>query len=154
MSYPIDEYSHDDKIQGDIFKKSALSPRVRTKWVPLDWAGTESGFAGVWGGSEHNYPLRQVQEIPLDPVASSPQQGLRSPALKGVPTKVKREPRFYLQPDQSNLVFDTQFTNPTTHSQSLSGELCQTYDSVDIVSPYQIPESNHPTRYVSGCSIV
>lgn len=152
MPYPITEDSRDDKLQGDIFQKSALSPS-KSKWISIE-PGAESG--STTSGPEHGYfyPHHQTQELePFGLVVSPTPQLLSLPSslasdprpatlsLPNVPANDKGHPQ-YLQPDQSNPAFDNHLQKSNLR-QSLK-ELTD-YGVVDVSYKNQVKPG--PIRY-------
>lgn len=152
MPYPITEDSRDDKLQGDIFQESALSPS-ESKWI-LTESGKELGST-CGSGYDHFYPHQQVQG--LDPVvglvaSSAPQLLLSvSPVSGPRPTSCAlpavsandKEDLHYLQADKSNLGFDNHIPNS-----NLRQSLTELLDHGLVGVSYKNHVNSDPTRYV------
>lgn len=153
MPYPITEDSRDDKLQGDIFQVSVLTPS-KSKWIPTK-PGADLG--STTSGPEHGYfyPHHQTQGLEPSELVVSPTPQLLSLALSppsdprptvlslsNVPANDKENSQ-NLQPDQPNLAFENYLQNPNL-GQSLS-ELSD-YGVIDVFHRDQVNAG--PTRYV------
>uniref|UniRef100_A0A093Y798 Zinc finger protein n=1 Tax=Talaromyces marneffei PM1 TaxID=1077442 RepID=A0A093Y798_TALMA len=156
MPYPITEDSRDDKLQGDIFQESALSPS-ESKWI-LTESGKELGST-CGSGYDHFYPHQQVQG--LDPVvglvaSSAPQLLLSvSPVSGPRPTSCAlpavsandKEDLHYLQADKSNLGFDNHIPNS-----NLRQSLTELLDHGLVGVSYKNHVNSDPTRVNNTCN--